>query len=284
MASFYNQATLSYNGNLINSNITTGEIVATLSMTKTAVTSTYDGGDNITYIVNIVNSGTAPFTGLTLTDNLGSYTLGSTTNIVPLTYRENSVRYFVNGELQATPTVAATTPLTITGINVPANSNATIVYETDVNSYAPLAAGSRIRNIASITGAGVADPVTDDEVIIAAARPNLSIVKALSPTTVNENGLVTYTITVQNTGNTATSASDNIFITDTFTPVLSDITVTLNGETLPASSYSYNETTGLFTTAAGVVSVPAATFTQNPATGVWTVNPGTAVLTVTGRI
>lgn len=283
MASFYNQATLSYNGNLINSNITTGEIVATLSMTKTAVTSTYDGGDNITYIVNIVNSGSAPFTGLTLTDNLGAYSMGSTT-IVPLTYRENSIRYFINGDLQAAPNIASTSPLSITGINVPANSNVTIVYETDVNSYAPLAAGSRIRNTASVTGAGVTDSVVDDEVITAAERPNLSIVKALSPTTVNENGLVTYTITVQNTGNTATSAADNIFITDTFTPVLSDISVTLNGDALPASSYSYNETTGLFTTAAGVVSVPAATFTQNPATGVWTVNPGTAVLTVTGRI
>ncbi len=31
MASFYNQATLSYNGNLINSNVTAGEIVETLS-------------------------------------------------------------------------------------------------------------------------------------------------------------------------------------------------------------------------------------------------------------
>lgn len=283
MASFYNQATLSYNGNLINSNVTAGEIVETLAMTKTAVTSTYDGGDNITYIVNIVNSGSAPFTGLTLTDNLGSYRNGSVT-VVPLTYREDSLRYFINGDLQAAPAITSTNPLTMNGINVPANSNVTIVYETDVNSYAPLDAGATIHNTASVAGAGVTEPITDDEIITVAERPNLSIVKALSPTTVNENGLVTYTITVQNTGNTATNASDNIFITDTFTPVLSDITVTLNGETLPAASYDYNATTGVFTTAAGVVSVPAATFTQNPATGVWTVNPGTAVLTVTGRI
>ncbi len=283
MASFYNQATLSYNGNLINSNITTGEIVDTLAMTKTAVTSTYGGNDNITYIVNIKNSGTAPFTGLTLTDNLGSYRNGAT-NVVPLTYRANSLRYFVNGELQTPPAVNSTNPLTLTGINVPANSNVTIVYETDVNSYAPLASGSTIRNTATVSGAGVTTPISDDELITVENRPNLSIVKALSPTTVNENGLVTYTITVQNTGNTATDTADNIFITDTFTPVLSDITVTLNGETLPETSYSYNETTGVFRTAAGVVSVPAATFTQSPTTGVWTVNPGTAVLTVTGRI
>lgn len=283
MASFYNQATLSYNGNLINSNITAGEIVDTLTMTKTAVTSTYGDRDNITYVVNIVNSGTAPFTGLTLTDDLGAYAVGST-SVVPLTYRADSVRYFSNGALQAAPTVSSTNPLTVTGITVPAGGNATIVYEADVNSYAPLAADSTIRNTAAVTGAGLTAPITDDETITAAARPNLSIVKALSPTTVNENGTVTYTITVQNTGNTATEASDNIFITDTFTPVLSDISVTLNGAPLAATNYSYNDTTGVFTTSAGVVSVPAATFTQNPTTGVWTVNPGTAVLTVTGRI
>ena len=37
MAVFTNQATLTYNGNVINSNITTGEILEVLSATKTAV-------------------------------------------------------------------------------------------------------------------------------------------------------------------------------------------------------------------------------------------------------
>ena len=37
MATFTNQATLRYNGNIVNSNITTGELLEVLSATKTAV-------------------------------------------------------------------------------------------------------------------------------------------------------------------------------------------------------------------------------------------------------
>ena len=41
MATFYNQATLSYNGNLASSNITAGEILENLFVTKTPVNSNY---------------------------------------------------------------------------------------------------------------------------------------------------------------------------------------------------------------------------------------------------
>ena len=50
MATFYNQATLSYNGNTTTSNITTGELVEILSATKTAVTDTYQSEGRITYV------------------------------------------------------------------------------------------------------------------------------------------------------------------------------------------------------------------------------------------
>ena len=46
MAAFYNQATLSYNGSVAVSNITTGEIIETLSATKEAVTDTYTTGSD----------------------------------------------------------------------------------------------------------------------------------------------------------------------------------------------------------------------------------------------
>ncbi|MDE6599288.1 MAG: hypothetical protein K2K34_04330 [Oscillospiraceae bacterium] len=283
MASFFNQATLSYNGNLINSNVTTGEIVETLSATKTAVTSTYGAGDTVTYVVNIVNSGAIPFTGLTVTDDLGAYPLGAGT-VTPLTYRADSIRYFVNGALQAAPTVTDESPLTITGINVPADSNASIVYETTVNNFAPLAADSEITNTVTINGNSLTTPVTAEETINVEETPNLSVFKTLTPTSVTENGTVTYTITIQNTGNTAAAASSNLYITDTFNPALSNISVTLNGAPLSVPSYTYNEATGVFTTAANVISIPAATYTQNPTTGAWTVTPGTAVITVTGTI
>lgn len=50
MAIFYNQATLSYNDTVTNSNIVTGEITETLTVTKTALTPTYTAGDTVTYM------------------------------------------------------------------------------------------------------------------------------------------------------------------------------------------------------------------------------------------
>ena len=100
-----------------------------------------------------------------------------------------------------------------------------------------------------------------------------------------DNGRVTYTFLIQNSGNQAVTAEDDATITDTFDPVLTDITVTLNGVTLAEGvGYTYDETTGLFTTVPGVITVPAATFTQNPGTGAYTRTPGLATLIVTGTI
>jgi hypothetical protein len=57
MALFYNRATLSYNGQNLNSNQVSGEIIEALTMTKTAITGTYGVGDSISYAISIVNSG-----------------------------------------------------------------------------------------------------------------------------------------------------------------------------------------------------------------------------------
>lgn len=52
-------------------------------------------------------------------------------------YTENSLRYYINGVLQAAPTVTAGPPLVISGISVPAGGNALLVYEAAVTAYAP---------------------------------------------------------------------------------------------------------------------------------------------------
>ncbi len=62
-ATFFNQATLRYNNTVTNSNIASGELVEVLSATKTAVRDTYQVGEDITYAVSILNSGTVPFAG-----------------------------------------------------------------------------------------------------------------------------------------------------------------------------------------------------------------------------
>lgn len=283
MAIFTNQATLSYNGNTVNSNTVTGNIIEVLVVTKTSLTDTYTRGDSVTYVVSLTNSGTTALTGITVTDNLGEYTFGETT-LTPLDYKEGSLVYYINGVLQTTPVITGTSPLTVTDISIPAGGNAILVYEASANAFAPLNAGSTVTNVVSATYPGITTPVTADETVTVTDEPVLGITKALNPVIVTENSALTYTFTISNTGNSPADATDNVVITDTFNPALSDITVTLNGVVLPATAYTYDETTGVFTTTNGAITVPAATFTQDAVTGEIIATPGVTTLTVTGTI
>lgn len=283
MATFFNQATLSYNDTIINSNITTGEIQEVLTVTKDAVLDTYSQNDEVTYVINIRNTGTLPYTTLTLTDDLGTYQSGGLT-LTPLTYRAGSVSYYVNGILQPAPTVTAGPPLVITGITVPAGGVVTILYAAQANQFAPLAAGSFITNTATLSGSGIT-PISTQETITAALEADLTITKSLSPTVVTENGQITYTFVIQNIGNTPVVATDNAIITDTFNPILSDLTVAFNGAAWTApTNYTYDPATGQFATNPGQITVPAATYTQDPSTGATVIQPGISTLTVTGTV
>ncbi len=283
MATFTNQAVLSYNGTTTTSNITTGELLEVLSATKTAVTGSYRPGDTVTYVISIVNAGAVAYTGLTVTDDLGAYEVGGNT-VVPLTYTPNSLQYYVNGTPTAAPTVAGDSPLTITGINVPAGGNVTLIYETRANGFAPLGTGGSINNTASVSGGGVT-PFSAEAAANVTEEALLTISKAISPSVVAENGRLTYTFVIQNTGNTEATADGGAIVTDTFDPILSDLEVTYNNTTWTENTnYTYNEATGEFATVAGQITVPAATYTQDPVSGVFTVVPGVSVLTVTGTV
>lgn len=283
MASFTNFATLSYNGGTTNSNIVTGEILEALTAVKTAVSANYSAGDRITYALSLVNTGTAAVTDYTVTDNLGGYTVGANT-VYPLAYNAGTVRYYINGVLQTAPTVTAGPPLTVTGLTIPAGGSAVLIYETTATPVAPLATGSSITNTATITGGGLTNPITAQATVETATSADLTISKALSPTTVTENGQITYTFVISNTGNTEATAADNVVVTDTFDPILRNIAVTYNGTAwTDGTNYTYNAATGVFTTLAGQITVPAATFTQNT-DGTFTVTPGTATLVITGTV
>ena len=284
MATFYNQATLSYNDTVTNSNIVAGELVEVLSASKTATDDSYQPGDLITYIVSLINSGTVPYTDMTISDDLGTYTLGSLT-LTPLTYVTNSLRYFTNGVLQPAPLVTAGPPLNITGITIPAGGNATLIYEARVNEYASPQTTGAITNTVTITGDGLSTTLTATETINSETTAQLSISKSVSPETVSENGQLTYTFVIQNTGNTAAVATDNVAVTDTFNPILSNISVTFDGTAWSSpANYSYNASTGLFQTVPGQITIPAASYTQDPLTGIWSITPGSAILRVTGTV
>lgn len=276
---FTNQATLSYNGTQVLSNVAVGVLESPLSVTKTAVADEYSAGDTVTYAVSIINSSAAEITGLTVTDDLGTYDFNGET-LVPLTYEDGSVLYFSSGVLLPDPAVSTDDGLTFSGITVPADGSVIIIYSATVNSYAPLAQGSAINNTVTVTGACLTT-VEAQETITVDDAAQLAVFKSVSPAAVIENGELTYTFLIQNTGSTAVT---DAVITDTFDPVLLGVGVTLDGAPLTAADYSYDEATGVFRTAEGIITVPAATAEQDPETGEWTVVPGSVTLTVTGTV
>ena len=285
MAQFTNQAQLSYNDSVINSNVAVGEILEVLSASKTAVMDDYTRNDEVTYVISLVNSGNTPITGLTVTDDLGAYAFGET-SLVPLTYVADSVHLYVNGVLQPAPAVNTEgTALVFSGITLPASSNLLLIYEAEVNQFAPLGVGDSIVNTAAVTGTGLPSPVTVSETVTPEEEPELTITKSIEPTTVTENGTVTYRFIIQNYGNTSADVGANVAVTDTFDPILAGLAVAFNGESwTDGTQYNYTPATGLFATVPGQITVPAATYEQDPTTGAWVITPGVSVLTVTGTV
>lgn len=285
MAQFTNQATMTYRGITTNSNLVTGEITQVLTAQKQATSGLYRPGEILTYVVSLPNAGATDLTGLTIRDNLGTYA-GGGGEVTPLAYTGDPVLYYVSGRPQASLTAEAGPPMVITGVRVPAGSEAVLVYRVRANGYAPLGTAAEVTNSLEITGDGLANPVTAAETVAADPAAVLSIQKALSPATVVENGEITYTFTIQNTGAMAVDAADALVLSDTFNPALeAPIAVNLNGAAWPQEgNYTYNAATGEFVTTAGTITVPAATYTQSAATGLWSVSPGVTTLTVRGTI
>jgi uncharacterized repeat protein (TIGR01451 family) len=285
MALFYNQATLTHGGGTTVSNTTVGELLAGVTIDKTVLSTDYTRYDSLSYLVTLTNTGAAAYNGLTLTDTLGAFIPeGSTTAVVPLTYITDSLLYYIDGVSAPLPTVTVGTELTVSGINIPAGSTATLIYEVRVNEYAPLASGSTLINRATVTGTQITEPTSDTATVPVRASTDLTIAKALCPPTVAPDGTLSYTFIVQNTGNTAQD-DGTLVITDTFTPALTGLTVTLNGTPLAeGTAYTYNAASGAFSTVAGAISVPEATYVTDAATGVVNVIPGVTVLTVSGTV
>ena len=65
MATFFNQASLSFGGSVTNSNVTVGEVLDTLAVTKSVISSGYSPNGGTVYAVSLVNSGTATISGIT---------------------------------------------------------------------------------------------------------------------------------------------------------------------------------------------------------------------------
>lgn len=282
MATITNQATLSYRGLTRLSNVTVGQVDSGLTVDKNVAQATYAPEQVKVYTVSVRNTGTAALDGLTLTDDLGAYDYQGQT-LIPLSFVEGSLQCYVNGVYQSAPAVTFTDGLSLTLPEIPAEGEALLVYEAAANRFADPAEGGSITNTATVSGApggGASASVT----LTALGRPELTVTKTMSPVAVTACQPLTYAITVENHGNTATSAQDEVTVTDTFSPPLHAVTVTLNGQALAAGTdYTYDETTGQFATAPGVIAVDAAAFVRGD-DGSFTVTPAAAELAVTGTL
>lgn len=283
MASFFNQATLIYRGQITNSNVTTGEIVDVLGATKTAISQNYGANDAIAYTVSLVNSGASALENISITDNLGAYTLGTLT-VYPLEYVDGTLKYFLNGILQPTPTVTAAPELTVSGINIPAGANALLIYEARTNEYAPLEAGSVISNGVTASSDGLCGPLEATASIPVREEALPFITKFSSASQLVCNGEITYTFVIQNLGNTPTVATDDLVLRDTFNPILNISSVKLDGvEWSEGANYTYDAASGEFATLPGQITLPAASY-ETDSTGLVSTTPGVVILTVTGTV
>ncbi|MBQ9071376.1 MAG: hypothetical protein IJY23_08540 [Clostridia bacterium] len=286
MATFYNQATLIFDGSSTTSNITEGQITAGAGIEKIVINGDYTRGESVSYLITLSNTGSTQ-SNVTLSDNLGRFTpTGMTAEVTPLEYIEDSLIFLINGIAAEAPTAAVTDAgLVISDIEIPAGSTASVIYSARANEYASLTSGSTITNTVTISAGAFNEESSASATVTVRDWTSLTIAKAICPEIISESGEVNYTFIIQNTGNTPAVATDNVIITDTFTPILNNLTVTLNGEELVmGTGYTYDATSGEFATLEGAITVPAATFTTNTETGVVSVSPGVTVLTVSGTV
>ena len=281
MAIITNQANLTYTYGTttasVASNVATAEMNAALSAAKRVLDESYRPDSDLTSILSFENSGSSAITDLPVLDNLGAYTPeGATAPVQPLTCTGPAALY-IDGAFSAELTPAVQDGGVLFTIpEIPAGSNALLVYQATVNGFAPLTPGSEIENTASI---GANDPLTVSAAVPAASYADVSITKAMAPDPISAGDTMTVTFTIENRGN---ADATDLQLVDDFPLALTAVSVTVNGA--PLSDFTFeNSRLTLPSGTQTTLSVPAATFTQDE-TGAVTVVPGKLTVVVSGVI
>lgn len=281
-----NQASVAYeyNGQSATtlSNVAGAMLTEPLSVEKVSLQSVYRYGEEITYSISFGNSGTTTLTNVTVTDDLGTYTLPAiATGVTPLSYVGPAI-LLIDGVYSGSiePTVA---PQSIV-FSVPAlapGARAQILYRAQINAYAPLNETATILNTATVSAAGMNTPVSDNNVIEVDQYASITVTKSMSPAVVVDGDTLTYTFVISNYGN---APADNIVLRDAFDPAPQGITVQLDGVTQPTTAYTYVDGLLIYPAAgaAAPLALPAATIVQDAATGVVTLTPSSVTVTVAG--
>lgn len=281
MAIITNQANLTYTYGTttasVASNVATAEMNAALSAAKRVLDESYRLGSDLTYILSFENGGNSAITNLSVLDDLGAYTPeGASAPVQPLTYTGPAALY-IDGVFSAELTPAVQEGgVQFTIPEIPAGSNALLVYQATVNGFAPLSPGSEIENTASV---GTTDPQAASATVPAASYADVSINKEMAPDPVSTGDTMTVTFTIENRGN---ADATDLQLTDAFPLALSDVSVTVNGA--PMTDFTFeNSTLTLPSGTQTTLSVPAAAFTQDE-TGAVTVVPGKLTVVMTGTV
>lgn len=281
-----NQASIAYRYNNQSasavSNIASAVLNDTLSVEKVSLESTYRPGEEITYVITVTNGGSSALAGVSVTDDLGAYTVGGQT-VTPLTYTGPAI-FFIDGVYNGnvTPTVTAD-GISFGPTTLGAGAVAQVIYKATVNNFAPITEGGEITNTVTATAAGNNTPISDSNTITADSFADVTITKTMAPSDVSEGDALTYTFVISNYGN---AEATDIVLTDAFDPAPQNITVQVNGTVVPATDYEYANGVLTLPTTPGAteLSLPPATITQDPATGEVIVTPSTLTVTVTGII
>lgn len=283
-----NQATLNYRYGTLNatavSNIVTAPIGTQLTVEKTSLTETYRIGQDITYVISISNNGSSESGDLTVFDDLGGFTFNGN-EVTPLTYL-GPAQLFINGVFSRDiePTFNENGIIfELDGLGT--NANLQIIYRARANEFASGEEDSVITNTVTVENncfCPCDEPASDSNAIVSEDFADVRIVKSVCPNPIICGEELTFTFEISNYGNVE---AREITLTDTFVPLLNDITVSINGVIIPESDYDYeNGVLTLPNENGDEITIPPAEFLRNPTTGVVSIIPSKITITVSGTL
>lgn len=286
----YNTASLTFEygsqKGFVSSNVAVTTLQEILTVSQSSLGDSYFQNSDIPFIVNINNNNTEKIKNVKVQSNLGSYSLGQgicDTSFTPLSYIGPSALY-IGGTFHSNiePKVY-TDKIVFTIPSIPERSNALLIYKTSTNQFSPLASGSSITNVISVSARNLGTPLTYSSTVTVKDEADIRIIKNMCPNPVSAGDTITYSFSLYNYGNTEAT---NVTLNDTFSPAPTGISVNLNSQELTSNDYSYlsgtlkvpNYSSGL------TISIPAANFIQDSITGLISIEPGITSITAAGKI
>ncbi len=261
------------------SNIATTNLLSEYSLTsrKLAPVAEFRPGDNVSYFIQVTNTGSSALQSVTVVDDLGGAT-------GPLNYIDASAYLNINGNITALNPTTTTPSLTfVLPGGLQPNEIATISYVARVDSAIDPATQS-IVNVATVTGTDatggtVASDVNPTATITLEDFADVQIVKTVSAEEITAGNPFSYVITLENSGN---AEARDVVITDVLPTgfVVNSITSNTDGTltVFDAQNYTVETSTNTLTlpnnASTQSIVVPPVTSTTS----------GRTVVTITGVI